>query len=125
MPTGDPNPRAPPRGGAAMEIRLSVVAPAGAGVPVDVAVRTPPGATAADLGPALAEASGYAGRSPSLLVVALVTLDDPGMRDRSLVPGVLELHVVGGPDCGQVHRLPPGEHVVGRGADAAIRTAAP
>ncbi|MGN6634673.1 MAG: FHA domain-containing protein, partial [Oryzihumus sp.] len=122
-----------------MEIRLSVVAPAGAGVPVDVAVRTPPGATAADLGPALAEASGYAGRSPSLFVDgvglpgdhpvgsppllegALVTLDDPGMRDPSGVPGVLELHVVSGPDCGQVHRLPPGEHVVGRGAEAAIR----
>ncbi|MGZ4628556.1 FtsK/SpoIIIE domain-containing protein [Oryzihumus sp.] len=122
-----------------MEIRLSVVAPAGAGVPVDVTVRTPPGATAADLGPALAEASGYAGRSPALFVDgmavpgghpvgsppllegALVTLDDPGMRDRSGVPGVLELHVVGGPDCGQVHRLTPGEHVVGRGAEAAIR----
>lgn len=34
--------------------------------------------------------------------------------------GVLELHVVGGPDAGQVVPLPRGRHVIGRGAGPAV-----
>ena len=36
-------------------------------------------------------------------------------------PGLLELHVVGGPDSGSVFRLSPGTHRVGRAAEATVR----
>jgi S-DNA-T family DNA segregation ATPase FtsK/SpoIIIE len=35
--------------------------------------------------------------------------------------GLLELHVVAGPDSGAVHRLSPGEHGIGRSVEATIR----
>lgn len=37
--------------------------------------------------------------------------------------GVLRLHVVSGPDCGAVHELPPGRHVLGRGPACSLRIA--
>ena len=127
----------------AVDFRLSVVAPGGTGVPVDLLLRTPAGATTADLRASLAEASGYAGLSPRLFIHGepvpedlpvgtapllqgcMVTLDDPGMRPDRAVPGVLELRVVGGPDSGHTHRLVPGDHVIGRGAEATVRVEDP
>ncbi len=42
-------------------------------------------------------------------------------RTAHRTPGVLELHVLSGPDCGDIHRLPPGEHGIGRAAEATVR----
>ncbi|GAB2675993.1 FtsK/SpoIIIE domain-containing protein [Thalassiella azotivora] len=59
---------------------------------------------------------GVAPGDPPFVQGALVTVGrrgpDPARARRS--GGFLELHVVGGPDAGQVHRLGPGEHPVGR-----------
>ncbi|WP_411285966.1 FtsK/SpoIIIE domain-containing protein [Lapillicoccus sp.] len=59
--------------------------------------------------------------APPLLDGALVILGAPGSHPIRLAPGVLELHVVSGPDAGHVFRLPPGEHHLGRAAEAGLR----
>ena len=55
---------------------------------------------------------------PPLLEGAVLTVDRPGLAEPR---GLLELHVVAGPDSGAVHRLPPGEHGIGRSVEATIR----
>ncbi len=47
-------------------------------------------------------------------VVSVGRAGGPAGRVRGTVGGFLELHTVGGPDAGQVHRLTPGEHRIGR-----------
>ena len=59
--------------------------------------------------------------APPLLDGALVTVGAAGPDPRRLAPGVLELHVVSGPDSGHVFRLPPGGHRLGRAAGAGLR----
>ena len=59
--------------------------------------------------------------APPLLDGAFVTLGAVGPDPQRLAPGVLELHVVSGPDAGHVFRLPPGEHRLGRAAEAGLR----
>lgn len=59
--------------------------------------------------------------NPPLLDGALVVVGGPGASPRRLAPGVLELHVVSGPDAGNIFRLPPGEHRMGRAAEAGLR----
>jgi S-DNA-T family DNA segregation ATPase FtsK/SpoIIIE len=61
---------------------------------------------------------------PPLLNGALVTVARPGSepgRASGRVGGFLELHVVGGPDSGQVYRLTPGQHRIGRAGEAVLR----
>ena len=48
----------------------------------------------------------------------MLTVDRPGLAETR---GLLELHVVAGPDSGAVHRLSPGEHGIGRSVEATIR----
>ena len=55
---------------------------------------------------------------PPLLDGAVLTVDRPGPAEPR---GLLELHVVAGPDSGAVHRLSPGEHGIGRSVEATIR----
>src|SRR6476646_2848629 len=105
-----------------MEMRLTVVAPRRqAGGLHEVVVGAPDGATVADLMPALAVALGlnaadvptlYAdGRAlplaarlgaPPLFEGTVVTLDPPATGTPAAAPGLLEVHVVGGPDSGSV-----------------------
>jgi len=59
--------------------------------------------------------------NPPLLDGAVVVMGGAGADSRRLAPGVLELHVVAGPDAGNIFRLPPGEHRIGRAAEAAVR----
>ncbi len=59
--------------------------------------------------------------TPPLLDGALVILGGRGVDPERLAPGVLELHVVSGPDAGTIFRLPPGEHRIGRAAEADLR----
>ncbi len=55
---------------------------------------------------------------PPLLDGAVLTVDRADLASRA---GCSELHVVAGPDSGAVHRLAPGEHGVGRAAEASVR----
>jgi S-DNA-T family DNA segregation ATPase FtsK/SpoIIIE len=55
---------------------------------------------------------------PPLLEGAVLTVDRPGLAEPR---GLLELHVVAGPDSGAVHRLLPGEHGIGRSVEATVR----
>ncbi len=59
--------------------------------------------------------------NPPLLDGALVVVGGPAASPRRLAPGVLELDVVSGPDAGNIFRLPPGEHRMGRAAEAGLR----
>ena len=103
-------------------------------------MRVPPRSTARDLVPAVARELGrpvqdlqtlYAdGRplSPTAPVGVPPLVEGVVLRSlRTLAPaargacGLVEVHVVGGPDSGAVLRLPPGRHRVGRAAEAGIR----
>ena len=55
---------------------------------------------------------------PPLLHGAVLTLD---RASQPPAHGMLELHVRSGPDSGAVHRLAPGEHAIGRSAQARVR----
>ncbi|WP_242605451.1 FtsK/SpoIIIE domain-containing protein [Frankia sp. Cppng1_Ct_nod] len=67
-------------------------------------------------------------------VIETLTLAESPIREGTLIsvgspagclprepPGLLEVRVVGGPGAGVVHRLGPGEHMVGAGAICAVR----
>ncbi len=56
--------------------------------------------------------------APPLLDGAVLTVDRAGVREPR---GLLELHVLAGPDCGDVHHLAPGEHGIGRAVEATVR----
>ncbi len=127
-----------------MEIRLTVV-DAPAGEAVDLQVSAAPGSTLADLLatlPAATATAWYADRSPAdrsaagrhqpvdpravlgepplLDGVGLVNEPPPAPGTAAVRPGLLELHVIEGPDCGHVVRMPSGGQLeVGRspGAD--------
>jgi S-DNA-T family DNA segregation ATPase FtsK/SpoIIIE len=117
-----------------MRLLLTVVDPRGSALPVDVAVDAPPGTPLATVHDGLLGAVGrhdgllYAGErqltgddalgEPPLLDGAVLTVDRAGLAEPR---GLLELHVVAGPDSGAVHRLPPGEHGIGRSAEATVR----
>ena len=124
-----------------MEMRLTVVSPQRQGGGLhELVVGVPDGATVADLIPALAVALGLTagdlptlytdGRAlapatplgaPPLLEGAVVGLCPPDTISPAAAPGLLEVHVVGGPDSGSVFRLSPGTHRVGRAAEATVR----
>ena len=55
---------------------------------------------------------------PPLLDGAVLTVDRAGLREPR---GLLELHVLAGPDSGDVHHLAPGEHGIGRAVEARVR----
>jgi S-DNA-T family DNA segregation ATPase FtsK/SpoIIIE len=117
-----------------MRLLFTVVDPQGSALPVDVAVEAPPGTLLATVRGDLLGAVGrhdgllYAGArqlsnddslgEPPLLQGAVLTVDRPG---RGEPRGLLELHVLAGPDSGAVHRLAPGEHGIGRSVEATIR----
>lgn len=126
-----------------MHLRLTVVNPmAGRAVEVRVAARR--GATFAELLDALDAAHALTDTSrtwsvDSVGVPPTATLGLPPLLDgarlmirpagstspdtstASAASGLLQLHAVGGPDSGLVHDLPPGRHVLGRGANTPIR----
>ena len=117
-----------------MRVLFTVVDPRGSASPVDVAVETPPRTALATIRAGLLGAVGrhegvlYAGErrlsdddvlgDPPLLEGAVLTVDRPGLAEPR---GLLELHLVAGPDSGAVHRLPPGEHGIGRSVEATVR----
>ena len=124
-----------------MRVRLTVIDPAGPGVPVDVLVTAPAGTAFGEVRPQLLGTAGCdpvaatplyvgesaipddapVGRAP-LLEGAVLTVGSPGIGPGRR--GMLELHVIGGPGAGAAHRLLPGEHALGRAAEAAIRVPA-
>lgn len=81
-----------------------------------------PTATVSTEGSPLPDAA-LLGHPPLLDGVLLTTSDRDAAQPRPL--GLLELHVVGGPDSGRVHPLPPGEHRVGRSPQADVVVADP
>jgi S-DNA-T family DNA segregation ATPase FtsK/SpoIIIE len=113
---------------------LTVVDPAGSATPVEVEVAGAPGTPLGDVRDRVLGAVGrrdgqlFCGDSvlsddaalgePPLLQGAVLTVDRADHREPR---GMLELHVVAGPDSGAVHRLAPGEHGVGRAAEASVR----
>ncbi len=126
-----------------MRMRFTVVDPDRGALRSDVTVTAGPGASFDELRPLLLEAIGRDGTSdeplfvdgtrldagvvlglPPLLNGAVVTVArrgrEPG-RARGRVGGFLELHAVGGPDSGQVYRLTPGRHRLGRAGEAVLR----
>jgi len=126
-----------------MKLRITVIDAGRGHRSSDVHVEALPGSTSAELaaalsGPATSEsgpdqpapclfvnghrlAPDHRVGSPPLLDGALVIIGGPGADRARLAPGVLELHVVSGPDAGNIFRLPPGEHRVGRAAEANVR----
>ena len=120
-----------------MQLVLTVIDPVGAAAPVDLEVTAPAGTPLGELRPALLAAVGRregalcahgtvlvgthpVGRPP-LVDGAVLTVDRPGHPELPGPPGLLELHVLAGPDSGAVHHLAPGEHGVGRAAEATVR----
>ena len=126
-----------------MHLRLTVVNPM-AGRAFDVRVAARRGATFAELLDALDAAHALTDTSrtwsvDSVGVPPTATLGLPPLLDgarlmirpagptspdtstASTASGLLQLHAVGGPDSGLVHDLPPGRHVLGRGANTPIR----
>ncbi len=118
-----------------MRLRLSVIDPAGAGVATDVVVEADRDTTVADVRQHLLDVVGSPAGSPlhvdgaplpgdlllgssPLLDGAVVSVGRPGAAGshRGTTSGFLELHTVGGPDAGHVHRLTPGTHRIGRSA---------
>jgi S-DNA-T family DNA segregation ATPase FtsK/SpoIIIE len=121
--------------GGAVDLRVTVIDPSGTGVPVDLEIKAEPGTPLSAVRSELLRAVGRedgvlstgAGRLdvaaplgvPPLVAGAVLTVGGSGpVEDRR---GLLELHAVGGPDAGSVYRLAPGEHSVGRAAEARIR----
>ena len=116
-------------------LRCSVVDPAHQGEPVDLDVSAPDGTTWREVRAEVAAAAGLddvplaaqgqpvaddaaLGHPPLLNGVLLVAARGPGAaRPR----GLLELHVVGGPDSGRIHLMAPGEHQIGRSVSAGVR----
>ena len=123
-----------------MEMHLTVVDPQRRHGALELTVRVPPGSTASDLVPAVARELGrpvqdlqtlYAdgralsptapvGVPPLVEGVVLTFTPDTACASRG-ASGLVEVHVVGGPDAGAVLRLTPGRHRVGRAAEASIR----
>ena len=121
-------------------IRCSVVDAGRCAAPVDLDVTAPAAAPWGLVAPDVAAALGWpsdvrwtcAGDAllpeqslghPPLVTGALLVV---GQQESAQVPrGLLELHVVAGPDCGAVHRLRPGRHGVGRSANATVSLADP
>lgn len=124
-----------------MEIRLSLVDPARSALTVDVQVAAPPGTTVADVAPALLDAVGREERDLPLFcdgerlpddaplgteplvegaVLSVGRAGGPAGRQAETLGGFLELHAVGGPDSGRVHRLTPGSYRLGRAGEAVL-----
>ncbi len=117
-----------------MRLVLTVVDPVGTSTPAAVEVCAAPGTPLSELRDRLLGAVGrtdgrlFAGTHqlpddatlgvPPLLDGAVLTVDRTDAREPH---GLLELHVVAGPDSGAVHRLAPGEHGLGRAAEATVR----
>ena len=113
-------------------MRLTVVDPTRAMPGTDLLVTAPTGTPLREVRPLLLHAAGAeptatlcVGRAlgddevvgrPPLLDTAVLTVsqagDVPTRPERAT--GVLELHATAGPDAGQVHRLTPGRHLLGR-----------
>jgi S-DNA-T family DNA segregation ATPase FtsK/SpoIIIE len=124
-----------------VEIRVTVVEPASRRRAVDLRVVAPAGTTLAEARPHLLAALGRDdGEAPvscdgwelaasavlgegALLEGAVLCVGRTGGatgRAAGTSGGVLELHVVGGPDAGRVHRLAPGTHRLGRAGDGVL-----
>ena len=117
-----------------MRLQLTVVDPFGTATPASVEVTAVPGTPLGAVRPALLHAVGrrtgelFAGDhrlddaspvgEPPLLDGAVLTVDRAGLREPR---GLLELHVLAGPDAGDVHHLAPGEHGIGRAVEARVR----
>ncbi len=117
-----------------MRLTVTLVDPSGSGPSADVEVCAAPGAPLAEVRPGLLQAVGRDGGhlfcrgerldddaplgEPPLLDGAVLTVDRAEPREPV---GLLELHVVAGPDAGAVHRLAPGEHGIGRAVEARVR----
>ena len=121
-----------------MDLTVTVVDPMRDTPPVDVEISTSAGSRLAEVRAHLLAA---AGRSAGQLWCGSAALNDstvlglPPLVDGAVLaidrPGsagtrpLLELHVLAGPDCGAVHRLPPGEHGIGRAVEARVRVTDP
>ncbi|MGH8895116.1 MAG: FHA domain-containing protein, partial [Actinomycetes bacterium] len=121
-----------------MLVTLTLVDPIGSAVPVDVEVSATPGAQLTTARHGLLQAIDRrdgvlfcGGRAldgteplgePPLVDGAVLTVDRADHREP---PGLLELHVLAGPDAGAVHRLGPGEHGIGRAVEARVRVEDP
>lgn len=114
-----------------MHLRITVADPRRPRAAREVLVEAVAGSTAAELAAALDVATlAVDGRllpgehpigMPPLLDGALVTVSwSDAVRPR-VGDGLLELHVLSGPDAGQVFALPPGAHRLGRAAEAHLR----
>lgn len=123
-----------------MRLSLTMVDPLGSASPIDVGVSaaagTPVSAVRAQLLQLVGRRDGTlscGGRvlvdqplgHPPLVDGAVVSVDERRMVDARDPAGLLELHVLAGPDAGAVHRLAPGEHGIGRAAEARLRVADP
>jgi S-DNA-T family DNA segregation ATPase FtsK/SpoIIIE len=121
-----------------MRLSVTLVDPSGSVAPVDVEVGAAPGTPLADVRPDLVRSAGRVDGDlfcrgerldgneplgqPPLLDGAVLTV---GRAEPREPVGLLELHVVAGPDAGAVHRLSPGEHGIGRAVEARVRLADP
>ncbi|HEU4912346.1 MAG TPA: FtsK/SpoIIIE domain-containing protein, partial [Actinomycetes bacterium] len=121
-----------------MRLILTVVDPPGSASPVDVEVSAAARTPLSDLRAFLLESVGrrdgtlfcggrmlapdHAVGHPPLVDGAVVCVD---RADAQETAGLLELHVLAGPDAGAVHRLVPGEHGIGRAVEARLRVADP
>ena len=117
-------------------LRCSVLDPVRDALPIDIELSAPAGTTWCQVRDQVLDACAMTSGTPlisdSAPVDADAVLGRPPLVDGvllvagapDLVPrarGLLQLHVVGGPDSGRVHALPPGEHRVGRSPRAEIR----
>ncbi len=117
-----------------MHLQLTVVDPFGTATPASVELTAAPGTPLGAVREAVLHAVGrrtgelFAGDlrlddasplgEPPLLDGAVLTVDRAGLREPR---GLLELHVLAGPDSGDVHHLAPGEHGIGRAVEARVR----
>lgn len=118
-------------------LRCSVVDPAHRAVPVDLTISVPDRTTWADVSHQVTAEAGLAPDTrftvdkqpvsddvvvgwPPLLNGALLVADTgaPGVASAR---GLLELHVVAGPDSGRIHPIRPGGHRIGRSPSADVR----
>ncbi len=122
-----------------MRLRLTVTAPGTGKAPVDIEVQAAPGAPLSSVLEPVRQRTGfegplYAGTSlllaqaplgaPPLITGAVLSMGRQGIP-QDHAPGLLTLRVVGGPDCGAVHPLAPGEHRLGRGDGVELSLADP
>ncbi|HET7475600.1 MAG TPA: FtsK/SpoIIIE domain-containing protein [Dermatophilaceae bacterium] len=123
----------------AVRFHLTVVEPGRHKKAVEVCVDASPGATVAHLWPELRRCLHRNGESlPTLYAGAVQLGGDSPLGLPPLVQGavlaigrpvtvahhaagLLQLHVVEGPDSGTIHALGPGAHTVGRGPEATVR----